>query len=270
MPELPDVALFKRYLDTHGLDQEIAKVRVAEERILVGVTPKQLARRLEGARFVSSRRHGKHLLVRLSAPGWLTLHFGMTGSLAYFADPAEVPRYTRVRFDFANGRHLAYINVRLLGRVGLADDADAFIQSEALGPDALDPAFDLAAFEAVLAGRRGTLKALLMDQDLIAGIGNIYSDEILFQARLHPGARADRLASAARKRLFGKLKGVLETAIAREAGSEQFLERLPRGYLLRAREKGARCPRCASRIAQIKVSGRNGYFCPACQGEGAP
>ncbi len=270
MPELPDVELFKRHLDAHALRQEIRDVAVNDTRILAEVTPKRLATRLKGASFTSSRRHGKHLLVRLSAAGWLTLHFGMTGSLRYFTDMADEPPYDRVRFDFANGRHLAYVNVRLLGRVGLAEDAAAFIRGEDLGPDALDPAFDVAAFKDLLAGRRGSVKALLMDQSAMAGIGNIYSDEILFQARLHPGARADRLEPKAQRRLFRAMRRVLETAIARGAGSEQFLERLPRGYLLRVRETGAACPRCGAAIAQIKASGRSGYFCPRCQGEGAP
>jgi formamidopyrimidine-DNA glycosylase len=270
MPELPDVELFRRHLDAHALDQTIQRVSVNDARILAEVTPQRLAARLKGARFVSSRRHGKHLLVRLSEGGWLTLHFGLTGRLHYFHDMADEPSYDRVRFDFSNGRHLAYVNLRLLGRVGLTEDADAFIEAEGLGPDALDPGFDLEAFMAALGRRRGSVKSLLMDQGLVAGIGNIYSDEILFQARLHPNARAEGLEPGALKRLFRNIKQVLETAIARDAGSEQFLDRLPRGYLLRAREKGGRCPRCAREIAVLKVSGRTGYFCPRCQSEGTP
>jgi formamidopyrimidine-DNA glycosylase len=270
MPELPDVELFKRHLDGCALGQTIERVTVSDARILAEVSARQLAARLKGSRFASSRRHGKHLLVRLSKGGWLTLHFGLTGRLQYFHDMADEPAYERVRFDFTNGRHLAYVNLRLLGRVGLAEDAEAFIRDQDLGPDLLDPGFDLAAFETALAGRRGGVKALLMNQSLVAGIGNIYADEILFQARLHPGARADRLGAGARKRLFRSIKRVLEIAIARGAGSEQFLDKLPRGYLLRAREKGGRCPRCAAEIAVLKASGRTGYFCPSCQVEGAP
>lgn len=270
MPELPDVELFKRHLDAHALGQTIERVTVKDARILAEVSARQLAARLKGSQFATSRRHGKHLLVRLSKGGWLALHFGMTGRLQYFHDMAEEPDYDRVRFDFTNGRHLAYVNLRLLGRVGLTEDADAFIEAEALGPDALDPAFDLAAFQAVLGRHRGKVKSVLMDQGLIAGIGNIYSDEILFQARLHPGARTDGLSASAQKRLFRAIKRVLETAIARGAGSEQFLDKLPRGYLLPQRDKGGRCPRCGTEIKQVKVSGRTGYFCPNCQAEGAP
>ena len=134
--------------------------------------------------------------MRLARDGWLTLHFGMTGDLRYLEPGGDDVRYDRVRLDFGNGR-LAYVNRRMLGRVGLADDADAFIAAEELGPDALDPAFDLAALAAALDGRRD-VKTVLMDQSVVAGIGNIYADEILFQARLHPKTPGRTLSQAKR------------------------------------------------------------------------
>ena len=186
MPELPDVELYKRYLDEHALGRTIEGVVVNDARILGDLPVETFVARLKGNRFEDSRRRGKHLLVRLHRDGWLTLHFGMTGSLACFRKEADDPPYDRVRFDFKDGGHLAYVNRRMLGRVGLADDAEKFIEAEELGPDALDPAFDLQAFDRAIAGRRRDVKSVLMDQTLIAGIGNIYADEILFQARLHP------------------------------------------------------------------------------------
>jgi formamidopyrimidine-DNA glycosylase len=269
MPELPDVELFKRYLDAHALRQRIERVQVNDARILADVPPERFAAQLEGRAFEASRRHGKHLLVQLTGDGWLTLHFGMTGGLACFRDPNDDPPYDRVRFDFAGGGHLAYVNRRMLGRVGLADDAEAFIAAEQLGPDALDPAFDLAAFEAALGGRGRELKALLMDQAVIAGIGNLYADEILFQARLHPRTRTDRLDRASRRRLFEQIRQVLETAIACGAGAEQLLDRLPQNYLLPQRQAGRHCPRCGAALATLKSGGRTSYFCPRCQPEPA-
>jgi formamidopyrimidine-DNA glycosylase len=267
MPELPDVELFKRDLDAHALGRRIDQVQVGDARILADVSARQFAAKVEGRALEASRRHGKHLLVRLTGDGWLTLHFGMTGSLACFEDPADEPPYDRVRFDFTGGGHLAYVNRRMLGRVGLADDADAFIAAEQLGPDALDPALDGAAFESALDGRRRDVKSLLMDQSVIAGIGNLYADEILFQARLHPRARTDRLDRVQRRRLFEQIKQVLETAIDCGAGAEQFLERLPQDYLLPQREPGGHCPRCGAGLATLKSGGRTSYFCPQCQPE---
>jgi formamidopyrimidine-DNA glycosylase len=242
-------------------------VQINDARILAEVSASQFAARLEGRALESSRRHGKHLLVRLAQDGWLTLHFGMTGGLAYFENPADDPPYDRVRFDFANGHHLAYVNRRMLGRVGLADDTEAFIADEQLGPDALDPAFDFKAFEAALDGRRRDVKALLMEQSIIAGIGNIYADEILFQARLHPRTRTDRLDREQRRQLFDRMREVLETAIACGAGAEQFLDRLPKDYLLPQREAGGHCPRCGAGLATLKSGGRTSYVCPRCQPE---
>ena len=166
----------------------------------------------------------------------------MTGGLSYFENLADDPPYDRIRLDFEGGRHLAYTNRRMLGRVGLADDADRFIEAEELGPDALDPAFDEAAFAAALAGRRRDVKSVLMDQALLAGIGNIYADEILFQARLHPKARVEGLTKSERSQLFRAIKDVLATAIECGAGAEQFLDRLPKGYLLPQRDRDGRCP----------------------------
>jgi formamidopyrimidine-DNA glycosylase len=264
MPELPDVELFKRYLDRHALGQTIRTVQVNDARILRDLPADRFTRTLAGKRLEASRRHGKHLLVRLARGGWLTLHFGMTGNLDWFENLADDPPYDRVRLDFENGGHLAYVNRRMLGRVGLAEDAEAFIAAEELGSDALDPAFDEAAFGAALAGRRRDLKSVLMDQAVIAGIGNIYADEILFQARLHPKTTVDGLTQSRRGELFRALKGVLATAIERGAG-EQFLDRLPDDFLLAERKKDGHCPRCGHAIATLKSAGRTSYYCPHCQ-----
>jgi len=269
MPELPDVELYKRHLDATCLGRAIRNVVVGDARILADVSPAELARRLEGARIIASRRHGKHLLVDLGPQGWLTLHFGMTGSLKHFTNGEQDPPYDRVRFDFADGHHLAYIDVRLFGRVGLTPDADAFIAVEHLGPDALDPRVDLARFEQALAGRKRDVKSLLMDQEVVAGIGNIYSDEILFQARINPRTRCERLDTSARQRLFEQIKEVLETAIKSGAGAERLVDRLPASFLIAHREKHGRCPRCGGEIASAKFSGRTAYFCPRCQPEPA-
>ncbi len=153
----------------------------------------------------------------------------------------------------------------MIGRVGLIEDAADFITEEKLGPDALDPHFDLAAFKAAMLGSKRDVKAVLMDQQIIAGIGNIYSDEILFQARLDPAARAESLTPSQLKQLFATMRKVLETAIARGAGSEQFTERMPKGSLLPERKKGGHCPRCGSPLKMIKVGGRTAYCCPQCQ-----
>ena len=111
------------------------------------------------------------------------------------------------------------------------------------------------------------VKSLLMDQAVIAGIGNIYSDEILFQAGVHPRARSDRLSADAKKRLFSCLKEVLQTAVDAGAGAERLVDRLPKTFFIPHREKGAQCPRCGGEITTVKFSSRTAYHCPRCQSE---
>ena len=153
----------------------------------------------------------------------------------------------------------------MIGRVGLADDADQFIASEELGPDALDPSFDFRSFKAALLGVKRNAKAVLMDRTDRPGIGNVYSDEILFQARVNPFARTDELSPDELKRLFRKMREVLATAVATGAGSETFVERMPKGSLLSERKKEGHCPRCGARLKALKVGGRTAYCCPTCQ-----
>jgi formamidopyrimidine-DNA glycosylase len=267
MPELPDVEGFKRHLDATCRGRTIRAVRVEDKRILDGISAAALARKLEGMPIGASRRHGKHLFAAVGAAGWLAMHFGMNGYLAHFVGDDEDPPYDRVRFDFADGRHLAYVNPRLLGHLGLVPEIDAYIAAEGLGPDALAGEFDFAHLERALAGSRRDVKALLMDQAVVAGIGNIYSDEILFQARLNPRSRCDRLDGTARRRLFDAIKRVLETAVESGAGGERLAERLPQGFLIPQRRRGGRCPRCGGPVETAKAVGRTAYFCPRCQPE---
>jgi formamidopyrimidine-DNA glycosylase len=266
MPELPDVEGFKRVLASHALGKTINHVVVNDARILGKLAPRTLISRLDGAKLIEARRHGKHLMAHIDRGGWLTLHFGMSGALQFARTLKSEPPFTRVRLDFVDDGCLAYISKRMLGRVGLIEDAADFIAGEKLGPDALDRRFDFDAFRAAVLGSKRDVKAVLMDQRIIAGIGNIYSDEILFQARIDPAERMDKLAPGKLKQLFLEMRKVLKTAIARGAGSEQLIDRLPKGYLLPERKKGGHCPRCRSALKVFKLGGRTAYCCPRCQG----
>ncbi len=265
MPELPDVEGFKRVLARNGLRKTIDRVVVNDVRILGKLSARTFASRLRGAKLVEARRHGKHLMASIDRGGWLTLHFGMTGALQPIKSGDDEPPFTRVRLDFANDGGLAYTNKRMIGRVGLVEDATEFVADEQLGPDALDRRLDFDTFKTAVLGSKRDVKTVLMDQEVVSGVGNIYSDEILFQARINPTERIDKLSPDELKRLFLTMREVLETAIARGAGSEQFVDRMPKGSLLPERHKGGRCPRCRSPLKVLKVGGRTGYCCPRCQ-----
>jgi formamidopyrimidine-DNA glycosylase len=259
MPELPDVETFKRYLDATSLHQRISGVDVESVYVLKGVSARELARRLKERCFECSRRHGKHLFVRAGGDIWLRLHFGMTGSLRYFQRNGQAPSHTRVVFVFANNHRLAFDDQRKFGQIGLLKDVDEFLKKRALGPDALD--IDLGDFRKILGKRRGAVKSILMNQQLIAGIGNIYADEILFRARMHPSTEMSRLGDKALSRLFRATHYILERAIAGKAD----VNRMPKSWLLPHRGKGGKCPRCGSELKSAKIGGRTAWFCAHCQ-----
>lgn len=262
MPELPDVENARRRLADTALNRRIAGVHVMDDRILDGIDRATLIERLNGARLTGTRRHGKYLLADLDDGGSLVMHFGMTGDLLFQEDGSQPPpKSGRILLDFDDGSRLVVINRRLWGKLALTDDADRFVADHALGPDALDEAWDLSAFRAALDGRTTAIKSLLMDQHVVAGIGNVYADEILFQARVHPATPARALSHAAQERVLRQTKTVLSTAIDRGAGADDMVLRVPTSWLLRRRERGGKCPHCGRPLTVKAIGGRKTYFC---------
>jgi formamidopyrimidine-DNA glycosylase len=259
MPELPEVETFKRYLDSTSLHQRISAVDTRSAYVVKGVSPRQLACRLKGRCLKSSRRHGKHLFVRTDGEPWLRLHFGMTGSLQYLKRDEQPQKTARVIFRFANNCLLAFDDQRKFGEIGLSRDVDEFLRNRSIGPDALN--IGLLEFKTILGKHRGAVKAILLNQKLIAGIGNLYADEILFRARMHPATQAARLSDKDLRRLFRATGHVLETAIALKTD----FNRLPKSWLLTHRGKQGRCPRCGRKLKSAMIGGRTSWFCGHCQ-----
>ncbi len=255
VPELPDVEVFRRFLERHAGGRVVRRVSIHDRRALRGISA-SLFRRAGGKRVASTRRHGKYLFAHLPEAGWLLFHFGMTGSLERFEGSApRAPALVAV-LHFAEGGGIAFLDPRKFGRFGLVDDPDRYVRDRRLGVDAL--AMDREHFDALVRGRRGSLKALLMDQGAVAGIGNLYADEILFQAGLHPLTPAASLGEERRARLFGIIRRVLRAGIDRGARTS----RLPRHYLLPHRDDDGLCPRCGLPLRRIQVAGRTTVFCP--------
>ena len=260
MPELPDVEVFKRYLDATSLHKKIEEVRMHDTRVLRGITGRMLQKRLADRQLEKTRRHGKHLFVRVGGMGWLRLHFGMTGFLRYFKRTDKKPDHVAMTIRFVNGFCLVYDNQRRLGQIGWVDSPEAFARGESLGPDALnDLNFD--RFKEVMSGRRGYVKSALMNQQVIAGIGNVYADEILFQSRIWPRTCVEEMTAQDLRKVSGAIQKVLRTAVRAKTDPEAF----PKDFLIRNRGKNRNCPRCGGRIEKVTVSGRSGYACPDCQ-----
>jgi formamidopyrimidine-DNA glycosylase len=259
MPELPDVETFKRFLDATSLHQPIKDVDVRSAYVLKGVSARQLGRQLKGRSFESSCRHGKHLFVRTDRDVWLRLHFGMTGSLEYFKGQGEAAKDTRVLFCFANHSRLAFRDQRKFGEIGLLKDVDEFLKKRALGPDALD--INLSQFKAIFEKHRAAVKTILLNQKLIAGIGNIYADEILFRTRIHPATQASALKKKTVTELLRATHHIMKKAIDAQADGDL----MPRSWLLPRRGKGGKCPRCGRLLKSSRIGGRTAWFCAYCQ-----
>jgi formamidopyrimidine-DNA glycosylase len=257
MPELPEVETFKRYLDTTSLKQVITDVKVTDGRIL-NTEETHLIKSLIGKRFESSLRHGKYLLVYLK-PQYLVMHFGMSGDLEYYDSKEEPPKFSKVIFHFNNGFNLAYISIRMFGKVSYANSIEEFIENKKLGPDAYK--MTLKEFQEAVKKRKAIAKNALLNQSFIAGVGNIYSDEILFRTKIHPKTNVNTLSEGKVKELYTSIKDVLEYGIKKKGDLSTY----PNEFLIPHRKKEEKCPTCNSDITRFEVSGRHGFFCPTCQ-----
>ncbi|MGD8276193.1 MAG: DNA-formamidopyrimidine glycosylase family protein [Thiohalocapsa sp.] len=259
MPELPDVEIERRHAKRWVVGHAIRHIHVPDPEILEDTSPAALGRRLHGRWVTGSRRHGKYLFLETDGDPWLLLHFGMTGHLERISKGAQAPEYTDFTLMLDDDSAIAYVAPRKLGRVGVIDDPDAYVAARGLGPDVLR--LDREGFDELARSRRGGTKCWLMDQAAMAGLGNVYTDEILFRARLHPKTPVAALDADGLHRLFEAISEVLHIAI--EAGADPA--RMPDDCLLRHREPGAACPRCRGVVQQLRACGRTAYFCPECQ-----
>jgi formamidopyrimidine-DNA glycosylase len=280
MPELPEVETVVRDLRTRIVGAEISGARSSWARTLRTHDSEAFAAAVRGRRIESVGRRAKLLVVELSGGVALTIHLKMTGQL--FVMPAGAPEdpYIRLVLAFADGRELRFRDIRKFGRVGFyeRDAATGELVNEpggsavfaGHGPEPLDPAFSLAAFRRRLRARKARLKPLLLDQAFIAGIGNIYADEALWAARLHPLRSAAALRPAHERRLYLAIRSILAEAIERRGssiddytapdGDGEMQERL-QVY----QRTGEPCPRCGRPIRRIVIGARATHFCSWCQ-----
>jgi formamidopyrimidine-DNA glycosylase len=257
VPELPDVEGFRRQLAATLPGRRIRHVQVHDPGILRNTTAAGLGRRLDGHRFDVPRRHGKWLMLPTDGP-ILLIHSGMTGQPYYAAADTEHLDYERLVVTLDRGE-LRYADLRKLRGIWLAATEDDVADvTGPQGPDALG--IGLREFRSVLSGRRGTLKPTLMDQSVIAGLGNLLTDEICWRARILPTRLVAELDADEVKSLRTALTQVLRTAVRHE--------RVPglARWLTGARDDpDPHCPRCGTALAHRRVNGRMSWWCPRCQ-----
>jgi formamidopyrimidine-DNA glycosylase len=257
MPELSDVEGFRRYLARYAKGRRIDAVEVLDGSMLRNSSAQALGRAVRGRRFAAPERHGKWLIAPVGEAE-LLLHFGMTGLLRWTSGENEHHRHDRIVFHCPGGQ-LRYRNMRKFGGLWLArSEAERARVMGRLGPDAM--AVGAVEFDELISRRRGKVKAALMDQKLIAGLGNLLADEILWRARINPRRPMTRLSRKDRRTLYETMGDVLRESNRRARVPSE------RGWLTGVRDKrGAACRRCGTELRKATIAGRTACWCPSCQ-----
>ena len=271
MPELPEVETIRRHLAPHVDGRTLRRLEIHDARWSLPLAPQELEAAVDGRRVERLGRRGKYLVWELEDDAYLMLHLRMTGTLL-LNPPEGVPAHTRVTFDLG-GDTLQFVDPRRFGtgELALGDEArDAFF-AKRLGVEPFDADFTAEHLHALAARCRAPIKAMLLDQKRIAGVGNIYADEALFRARIHPLRRADRLNRKQTAALRDAVVETLEIGIdAKGATIDDFRD--PDGvsgsfqdrFLIHLRE-GEPCVRCGRPVRKLRAGGRGTYVCESCQ-----
>jgi len=270
MPELPEVETIKNELLPYVVGHCITGVTLFWDGVVRQASVEEFCARLTGQRIVGLSRRGKYLIFNLASDEALIMHLKMTGSLLLKLASAEPDRFTRAIIYLGNQTGLFFHDPRKLGRMWLVDDAGSIIGK--LGPEPLEPDFTPDILAQRLSKRSAPVKAILCDQNFVAGIGNMYADEALFAARIHPLRPGKSLSRDEVEHLHHTIQRVLWAAIGNKGASVDTYVR-PSGELGTAHFQfqvahmlsGELCPVCGTPIERIPIRHRGSYFCPKCQ-----
>ncbi len=274
MPELPEVETVAQGLERRALGRRVAAVEVRHTGVIVG-SAEEFASTLEGRRLVNVSRKGKALALELAAedgsrPRFLLVRLGMTGQFTVKPREAPLESHTHVLLALDDGREeLRFRDVRRFGRLRSCTREELEAVLGALGPDA--QRVTERQFLAAMRGRHGAIKSWLMNQNLLAGLGNIYADEALFEARIHPLTQPGRVSPEKAHRLYQAVRKVLDRAV--QLGGTTFSDYLdaegrPGAFLKKLRvyqHTGEPCRRCGHTIRRMVIAGRSSHLCPRCQ-----
>jgi formamidopyrimidine-DNA glycosylase len=273
VPELPEIEVLRRSLEPHLVGDRIERVEVRDPRLREPVRTKDLARRVSGQTVERLGRRSKYLLIELSGGSTLAVHLGMSGRLTLAPAAAEPEPHEHVVFSLRSGQKLRFRDPRRFGLV-LAVPSDRLAEDPhfaGLGVEPLAPGFSGEVLRRAAAGRRGPVKAFLMDARVVVGVGNIYASESLFRAGIHPLRSVARLSAARWERLAEAVVEILGQAITQGGTTlNDFADGEGRsGYFqvsLSAYDReGQPCGRCGTAIRRIVQTGRSTYYCPGCQ-----
>ncbi len=276
MPELPEVETVCRGLNQLTLDSEIQGAEVLLPRTLAyPVSPQQFVSEIQGQKIAFWSRRGKYLLAHFpDNKAFLGVHLRMTGQLLWLSQETPLQKHTRIRLFFSNNQELRFVDTRTFGKmwwVNGQSPESVITGLQKLGPEPFDPVFTENYIAQKLKKSKRFIKTLLLDQELVAGIGNIYADEALFQSGIHPQAIASSLTLEEIGRLRSAIITVLQKAI--EAGGTTFSDFLQvtgvngnyGGVAWVYGRTGQSCRLCQTPIEKLKIGGRSSHFCPNCQ-----
>ncbi len=272
MPELPEVETVRRRLEPVLTGRRFERVEISDPRLVRPHEPDEVAAELQGERVASVERRGKYLILRFETDRVLLIHLRMTGSLRHSSAGLDDDPHRRALVRLDDGSDVAYRDVRRFGTWLLLEpgELDAYLAPR-LGEEPLDAPFTAARLGQLLARRRAPVKAALLDQRTLAGMGNIYVDEALWRAKIHPLRPAESLEPNELRRLHRAVRTSLEHGLARQ-GSTLRDYKLPDGgsgsmqHEFKVYGRGGEpCDRCGTPIAKIRVAGRGTWFCPTCQ-----
>ena len=283
MPELPEVETVRRQLEPELVGRRIGQVKILDERLTRPETPRSVEQAVSGRKVEAVGRRGKYLLIELEGERTLAIHLRMTGNLLIRGDgavadlmtgePHGEPRHIRARFSLDGGGELLFTDIRRFGQAIVLDRGDQLEDYFAarLGIEPLSGELTAERLLGLAKDRKAPLKSFLLTQDRVAGIGNIYADEALWRARLHPLSPAGSMKLEHAERLVEGIVAALEAGLDRGGASiDDYLDArgepgsMQEEFLVHTRE-GERCPRGDGEIQRIVVGGRSTYFCPSCQ-----
>ncbi|MCD8010103.1 MAG: DNA-formamidopyrimidine glycosylase [Lachnospiraceae bacterium] len=275
MPELPEVETIRRVMEPQIRGLTVKEMAVRRPEVIAHPAADECVRRLTGQSFLGLSRRGKYLIFQFSGGDRLLLHLRMTGCL--LMTPADAPEepHTHVVFRLSDGRELRFSDTRRFGRFWLLreGEADTYSGAEKLGLEPSDPALCAEYLSGKWGKSRKAIKSCLLDQTVIAGIGNIYSDEILYAARIHPVRQANSLTGEEWNRLSAEIPKQLSYFIEKNAITpEEYLKTKGRDYrntpyLQVYGREGEPCPSCGTPLCRTVIGGRSSVFCSQCQRE---
>jgi formamidopyrimidine-DNA glycosylase len=272
MPELPEVETVRSMLEPILTDRRLERVEIRDERLTRPFDPAAVAAELEGERVVAVERRGKYLVVKFESGRTLLVHLRMTGNFRRLEDAADEGGHVRAVITLDDGTRLVYRDVRRFG-TWLVVESDQFSEylGTRVGAEPLGRGFGPAALAGRLTGRRAPIKAAILDQRTVAGMGNIYADEALWRARIHPLRPAGELDVDEVRRLHRSVRRALEIGIARQGATlRNYSQPDGRRGSMQLEFKvygrgGEPCPRCGTPIEKTRVGGRGTWYCPNCQ-----